>query len=191
MKNQDLFNPNSAQTECCQSAGAGKITKSIFIRAVLPDAQTQATSLIANICVQPFWMQWGFKTTLNIHKKNSTIRLFRFAGFSPQSKWDMFRCINPVDFLDLASKFESLGLREPFNDLMIFDALVYNIDRHMNNYGFLVDNDTFKIEGMAPIFDNGCGLLPYYTLDKNIDEYAKKHDYQNMGIENNDVLFIC
>lgn len=103
----------------------------------------------------------------------------------------MFRCINPVDFLDLASKFESLGLREPFNDFMIFDALVYNIDRHMNNYGFLVDNDTFKIEGMAPIFDNGCGLLPYYTLDKNIDEYAKKHDYQNMGIENNDVLFIC
>lgn len=98
---------------------------------------------------------------------------------------------NPEDFTDIVSLFDSLGLREQFNDLMVFDALVYNTDRHLNNYGFLRDNDTYEVVGMAPIFDNGCGMLPYYTLDKDIDEYAKKYDYQNSGLSNDDILVLC
>ena len=84
-----------------------------------------------------------------------------------------------------------MGLREQFEDLLIFDALVYNTDRHLNNYGFLRDNDTYNVVGMAPIFDNGCGMLPYYTLDRDIDEYAKKYDYQNSGLSNDDIFALC
>lgn len=98
---------------------------------------------------------------------------------------------NPVDFMDIIQIFEQLGLREEFDNLMIFDALVYNTDRHLNNYGFLTNNDTYKVEGMAPVFDDGCGMLPYFTLDKDINEYAKKYDYQNSGLSNDDIIGIC
>lgn len=108
------------------------------------------------------------------------------VGYTPVCNYS-----NPEDFTDIVSLFEDLGLREQFEDLLIFDALVYNTDRHLNNYGFLRDNDTYKVVGMAPIFDNGCGMLPYYTLDRDIDEYAKKYDYQNSGLSNDDIFALC
>lgn len=108
------------------------------------------------------------------------------TGFVPVCNYS-----NPTRFLQIVDLFTSLGLRKSFDDLMVFDALVFNTDRHLNNYGFLVDNDTYKVEGMAPVFDNGCGMLPFYTMDKDIDEYAKKYDYQNSGLCNDDILNIC
>lgn len=99
--------------------------------------------------------------------------------------------INPIDFMDIVEAFSRLGLREAFEDILVFDALVYNTDRHLNNYGLLVNNDTYAIEGMAPIFDNGWGMLPFYTMDKDINEYARRYDYQNSGVSNNDVLSLC
>lgn len=107
-------------------------------------------------------------------------------GYTPLCNYS-----NPIDFTDIIDTFDSLGLREQFDNLMIFDALVYNTDRHLNNYGLLINNDTYQVEGMAPIFDNGCGMLPYYTMDKNIDEYAKQYDYQNSGLSNDDILLLC
>lgn len=94
-------------------------------------------------------------------------------------------------FNGIISIFDELKLRDHFNDLMCFDALIYNTDRHLNNYGFLVDNNTFEIVGAAPVFDNGVGLLSYYTMDKDIDEYAKKYDYQNSGLSFSDILILC
>ena len=108
------------------------------------------------------------------------------VGYTPVCNYS-----NPEDFTDIVSLFEDLGLREQFEDLLIFDALVYNTDRHLNNYGFLRDNDTYKVVGMAPIFDNGCGMLPYYTLDRDINKYAKKYDYQNSGLSNDDIFALC
>lgn len=98
---------------------------------------------------------------------------------------------NPKSFYGIINIFDSLNLRDEFNDLMCFDTLIYNTDRHLNNYGLLVDNDTFEVLGMAPIFDNGLGLLPYYTMDKDIHDYAKKNDYQNSGLESQDILALC
>lgn len=46
-----------------------------------------------------------------------------------------------------------------FADIFLFDAIIVNTDRHMGNFGFLVDNDTNEIVGAAPIFDNGYGLF--------------------------------
>lgn len=108
------------------------------------------------------------------------------VGYTPVCNYS-----NPENFMDIVSLFEDLGLREQFEDLLIFDALVYNTDRHLNNYGFLRDNSTYEVIGMAPIFDNGCGMLPYYTLDRDINEYAKKYDYQNSGLSNDDIFALC
>ena len=52
------------------------------------------------------------------------------------------------------------ALRDPcFADIFFFDAIIFNTDRHMGNFGYLIDNDTNEIVGAAPIFDNGYGLF--------------------------------
>ena len=52
------------------------------------------------------------------------------------------------------------ALQDPrFSDVFLFDALILNTDRHLGNFGYLVDNDTNRIVGSAPIFDNGYGLF--------------------------------
>lgn len=76
----------------------------------------------------------------------------------------------------LLSFFENLGLEEEFRRMLVLDALILNIDRHAGNYGFLVDNDTQEIKGMAPIFDHNLSLLySVPELDKSsIEDYFKR-----------------
>ena len=62
----------------------------------------------------------------------------------------------------LVSREEALA--DPrFADIFLFDALIFNTDRHMGNFGYLIDNDTNEIVGAAPIFDNGYGLFSLAT----------------------------
>lgn len=66
-----------------------------------------------------------------------------------------------------------------FREMLLLDALTMNVDRHAGNYGFLIDNDTFKILGAAPIFDNNLSLTPNLSIrDKDIDEI--KEDLKNL-----------
>lgn len=73
----------------------------------------------------------------------------------------------------LISRDEALA--DPrFAELFFFDALIFNTDRHMGNFGYLIDNDTNEIVGAAPIFDNGYGLfsLAMYRPGQKYDEYG-------------------
>lgn len=55
---------------------------------------------------------------------------------------------------------KATALLDPrFANIFLFDALILNTDRHLGNFGYLVDNDTNRIVGPAPIFDNGYGLF--------------------------------
>ena len=60
-------------------------------------------------------------------------------------------------------------------DMLIFDALIYNEDRHFGNFGLLRNNHTGEIIAPAPIFDNGLSLFNYAMPDNyaDLDEYAK------------------
>lgn len=118
----------------------------------------------------------------------SSCELFTTQDYGFVPVCNMF---NPELFEEIPGIFDEQGLRSEFNDLMVFDALIWNPDRHLNNYGFIVNNDTYKIEGMAPIFDNGEGLLPYYTMDKDMKEYSSKYDIQNSGLSFEAVLAYC
>ena len=60
---------------------------------------------------------------------------------------------------------------ENFEDLMIFDAIIGNTDRHLGNFGMFIDNNTNKILEPAPIFDNGLSFLN----DLMIDEIKNKN----------------
>ena len=59
--------------------------------------------------------------------------------------------------------------KENYEDLMLFDSVTGNRDRHLGNFGMLVDNQTFNVIKPAPIFDNGESVLNYYNFSKNLD----------------------
>ena len=79
--------------------------------------------------------------------------------------------------VDVTNYLKTLGddYYNDFVDMMIFDALIYNTDRHQGNFGLLIDSRTNKLISLAPIFDNGLGLFPY-AMDndlENLSAYAK------------------
>jgi len=64
---------------------------------------------------------------------------------------------------------------ENIRDMLVFDTLIYNEDRHFGNFGLLRKNHTGDIVAPAPIFDHGMSLfnyaMPNYFAD--LDDYAK------------------
>lgn len=90
---------------------------------------------------------------------------------------------------------KKLGFTEDFSNMILFDALVMNVDRHFGNFGLLRNNKTGKFIGLAPVFDNGesllCKALPDVFL--NYAEFKKyiEKDEVNIsyyGISYNDLV---
>lgn len=73
--------------------------------------------------------------------------------------------------------YDSLGsvFSEQIRSMLIFDAVIYNEDRHFGNFGILRDNHTGEIISPAPIFDNGISLFNYAMSDdmNDLTAYAK------------------
>ena len=57
--------------------------------------------------------------------------------------------------------YEKLGQEyvDALNDMIIFDAIIYNTDRHFGNFGVLVDSRTNQVVAPAPLFDHGNSLF--------------------------------
>lgn len=73
--------------------------------------------------------------------------------------------------------YKSLGDKyfNAFVDMIVFDAVILNTDRHFGNFGFMVDNRTNIICAPAPLFDHGLSLLTY-AMDDDLQDwetYAK------------------
>lgn len=63
------------------------------------------------------------------------------------------------------------------DDMIVFDAVILNTDRHYGNFGFLVNSQTNQIVAPAPLFDHGNSLLNFasseaLTSEKAILKYA-------------------
>ena len=72
--------------------------------------------------------------------------------------------------------YQNLGKKyaEALNDMIVFDALILNTDRHFGNFGFMVDSKTNRITGTAPLFDHGNSLLSLAGVDSLKDEKSIK-----------------
>ncbi len=57
--------------------------------------------------------------------------------------------------------YEGLGEKyvDALNEMLAFDAIVCNTDRHFGNFGVLVDSRTNQIIAPAPLFDHGNTLF--------------------------------
>ena len=63
---------------------------------------------------------------------------------------------------------------EDMHSMLIFDAVIYNTDRHFGNFGILRDNYSGDIIKPAPLYDHGLSLFNFAMKDDiaNLDEYA-------------------
>ena len=76
--------------------------------------------------------------------------------------------------------YDSLGDRftEALNEMLIFDALICNTDRHFGNFGFMIDSRSNTITSPAPLFDHGNSLFNFagsddLESDQSLDKYAQ------------------
>ena len=73
--------------------------------------------------------------------------------------------------------YEKLGPEayEQIKSMLVFDAVIYNEDRHFGNFGVLRNNHSGAVIGSAPIFDNGLSLFNFAMPEdfKDLDNYAK------------------
>lgn len=72
--------------------------------------------------------------------------------------------------------YDSLGpeFGEQIRSMLVFDAVIYNEDRHFGNFGLLRDSRTGKIFAPAPVFDNGLSLFNYGMMEdfSDLENYA-------------------
>lgn len=87
------------------------------------------------------------------------------------------RLVKSGGLIAVVNYYDSLGKKfaDAVRDMIVFDALIYNEDRHFGNFGLLRDNKTGEVIAPAPIFDNGISLFNYAMKDDyaDLDEYAK------------------
>lgn len=75
--------------------------------------------------------------------------------------------------------YESLGPEfvQALNEMIVFDAIICNTDRHYGNFGILVDSRTNQPVVPAPLFDHGNSLFNLageenWEKEERLQEYA-------------------
>ncbi len=86
------------------------------------------------------------------------------SGLIPQdSSEDMSEIVRFVS--SLPERFKT-----QLSDMLLFDALICNTDRHFGNFGLLLDSETDSPISFAPLYDHGLSLLhrtPEYKLSNS------------------------
>ena len=89
----------------------------------------------------------------------------------------IYRFLDKCTLRTVSDYLRSLGgsYYDSFADMLVFDALICNEDRHFGNFGLMVDNRTNRPYAFAPLFDHGLSLFNYAMPDdlEKPDEYAK------------------
>lgn len=115
-------------------------------------------------------------------KVNSICELFssKELAFVP-----IYHLVKEGSWEAVLAYYKNLGesYYEALIEMLIFDVIILNTDRHFGNFGLLVDNTTNEIVSVAPIFDNGLSLFAD-ALDDDLDDieaYAKTKSMKNAG----------
>lgn len=97
-------------------------------------------------------------------------------GFIP-----IYKFLDPekvYDYPQLIAFCQQYDCEEDFRRMIILDAVIFNVDRHLGNFGFIVDNDTFEILRFAPVFDHNMALLAR-AMQSDLDDF--EHYYRTLG----------
>ena len=76
--------------------------------------------------------------------------------------------------------YEGLGpeFTAALREMLVFDAVICNVDRHFGNFGVMVDNRTNTVVSPAPLFDHGNSLFNFagmdaWSSDAALEEYIE------------------
>ena len=84
---------------------------------------------------------------------------------------------------DYMNTMKEHGLEtDTLKKMIFFDDLVRNPDRHLNNWGFSVDNDTREILGFSPIWDTGEALIAKTLPDDFPLMLTSEEEFSSFGI---------
>lgn len=83
-------------------------------------------------------------------------------GYRPMSAINA----NLTDIDSILDCYSNYGDEDKFRRLLVCDCITLNCDRHLGNFGFLVDNDTFELTGISPGFDYNLSFVPYAEFDR-------------------------
>lgn len=87
-------------------------------------------------------------------------------GYAPMYKLfktEEWKILQKAELINAIAEFYA---PKKLRDLMLFDALILNPDRHCGNFGMMIDNNTNELLRPAPIFDNGYSMMNFLTLDE-------------------------
>ncbi len=115
-------------------------------------------------------------------KLNSICELFSSKEFA---FIPIYHLVNDGGWEAVLEYYKQLGdeYHDDLIDMLIFDVIIVNTDRHFGNFGLLVDNTTNTIVKTAPIFDNGLSLFCDALDDDltDIEAYVKTKTLKNAG----------
>lgn len=96
-----------------------------------------------------------------------------FVGeeYSFVEAWEVMEYLKRCD-MDFITYCMSRWSRK-FASIPVLDFIVVNTDRHTQNYGFFMNNETGEIENMAPLFDFNCALTADYFLGNGSDTFSQ------------------
>lgn len=117
-----------------------------------PYAEFVSSELCKNIQIESF-TEYAVKKYREFTVSDCKLFTTKFFGFRPAS---LYTTKDLRDIREVFAKYQT------FWDMMLIDYLVVNTDRHLGNFGFIVNNVTEDIVDMAPIFDNGSSCLSHF-----------------------------
>lgn len=100
----------------------------------------------------------------------STCELFtsKDVSFVPAST-----LINTSKISKIIDWYDDHGWKNDLAGMLVLDAIIRNTDRHLGNFGFLVDNHTNQLLRPAPLFDNGLSLY-CYVMDNDLSNLSEQ-----------------
>lgn len=140
-----------------------------------PYAEFMASKIAAEIASQPVV---NYDLVKYKSKLCSKCHLFTSedTGFVP-----MYQILDPqrsYPISEIIDICKELGYEQECAEMFFVDSLIFNQDRHLGNFGFLVDNENFSIKGFAPLFDFNVSMLCNATNDdlNHIDDYLSEYN---------------
>lgn len=160
--------------------GAANFDKEHFAEGI----SSEIGKLLHINCI-PYWTDRWHEQNCSVCELFTTkdkgylpVRYFLETIEPNKKKWGFANVINwfPKEF------------RQDFLDMIVFDYIIENRDRHLGNFGFLINNDTQELLSFAPLFDQGYSLMSN-ALDSDFDQdlikYSESHP--SFALENREL----
>lgn len=142
-------------------------------------------------CISPSFLGSGeqlitFDRMLSLKDDSYISKLESHAGLKDEVTYALDCLVN------MFIKYYNINIFEYLNIVFMFDLLVVNEDRHMNNLGMIVDN-IGKLT-FSPIFDNGMSLfsdVSKYRVVRDVNRALRKAEFQPFGVSYADFYKAC